>query len=153
MNNNIALNSADSEAIKIARVLCILCVVYVHMPPHTPLFQTGTVTYNDYLWIVREAVGRTSVPLLSVISGYFVARMLSTGSWQAMIVKKILTLIIPLMLWNTIALFQKVVLADPGFVFNPLNLPNYLVGVTEAPSMLVLYFLRDMFVCSLLAPL
>jgi surface polysaccharide O-acyltransferase-like enzyme len=153
MTDTRVLGSSDSDAIKIARVLCILCVVYMHMPPHHAQFATGTVAYNDYLWVIREAIGRTSVPLLSVISGYFVAKMLSQGPWRKVIGKKVFTLIIPLILWNAIALTRSVVENDPGFVFNLFNMHNYIIGVTEPPAMWVLYFLRDMFVCSLFAPL
>jgi surface polysaccharide O-acyltransferase-like enzyme len=147
------LSKSDSEAIKIARVLCILSMIYVHMPPYYQLFTQSTVVYNDYLWIIRDAIGRTSVPLLSVISGYFVAQMLAGQSWAAMVIKKVKTLIVPLVLWNLIYLTVELIINDPHITFPLAGLPNNILALTAPSVAWPFYFLRDMFVCSLISPL
>ncbi|MDC7676107.1 acyltransferase family protein [Asticcacaulis machinosus] len=148
-----SLTHPESEAIKIARVLCILGVVYMHMPPHDPFFSQSAVVFNDYLWVVRDAIGRSSVPLLSIISGYFVAQSLSSRSWGAMIAKKAGTLLLPLILWNLIYLIVALAADDAHRSFSLASLPNDILALTAPPVSWALYFLRDMFVCSLLSPL
>ena len=64
-----------SDAISIARVICILGVVYVHawtgLNGHDLEIARGTPQEN-LRWLLMEIFGRSAVPLLGVISGWLV---------------------------------------------------------------------------------
>jgi hypothetical protein len=129
-------------------VLCILGVLYVHMPPYGASYPTELASADGLMWIIRNTVGLSSVPLLSVVSGYLAVRL--GGRWTHQIRKKLVTLILPLVLWNLIALAKDLV--EEG-VFPALTvLPNQLLALTGFPRLTPLYFLRDVFVCTLVLP-
>lgn len=145
-----AIADATSRRIRIARVLCILAVVWVHSPPYGDRVPTAAFTSDGVVWLIREMFARSSVPLLSVISGYLAIR-LDKGSYPTIIRKKFFTLIVPLFLWNLIGLANKVL--QTGTFPSLIYLPKLLLGVTGYPMLLPLYFLRDVFVCNLLLPI
>ena len=142
-----------SDRIRVARVICILAVIYVHAPPYD-MPSTADLFSQDFLiQSIRNLLGRSSVPLLSVISGLLVTLALARKSWPVLLRGKIITLLVPLILWNAIAL-----LASAGATFEmirdkPGDLVNALFALTREPKLVPLYFLRDMFACFLLAPL
>lgn len=147
------VSSTTSRTIAISRVLCILCVIYVHVPPYGDTTPAHLFSHEAVIWIVREGLGRSSVPLLSIISGYLAARLANGDGFSRTLRKKVLTLLVPLLLWNAIAVLKDIVFsfgtALPAFD----ALPRLLLGVDGYPRLFPLYFLRDIFLCSLFAPL
>lgn len=144
------ISEAVSRQIAIARVICILAVIYVHSPPYGDYVPTEIASIDGVMWVVREVLARSSVPLLSIVSGFLTAR-LDTGSYADQLRKKAKTLLVPLVLWNIIALAKESVTS--GGKLPPLDaLPRLLLGFDGYPQLLQLYFLRDVFVCNLLLP-
>lgn len=154
-----------SSAIAISRVLCIFLVIYVHVNPgiaDTDPQAYGIRAFDWARYTLVNSLGRVSVGLLSVVSGYLAVGALSRAGYGGLLAKRVRTLIIPMVLWS--ALFLLLALAGdrlrPGSAANllggplsPGSLPDLLLGLTRSPANAPLNFLRDIFVCTLLAPL
>lgn len=139
-----------SRRIAIARVICILAVIYVHSPPYGDRVPSLLLSIDGVTWVMREILARSSVPLLSIVSGFLTVR-LDTGGYGDRLRKKVKTLLVPLLLWNLIAVAKDGVM--PGGAWPPLAaLPQLLLGIDGNPRIYPLYFLRDIFVCNLLLP-
>lgn len=139
-----------SRQIAIARVICILAVIYVHSPPYGDHVPISMLSIDGVIWLVREILARSSVPLLSIVSGFLTVR-LDAGSYADQLRKKAKTLLLPLLLWNIIAVAKDSV--TPGGALPTLgDLPRLLLGLNGYPRLSPLYFLRDVFVCNLLLP-
>ncbi|MDX3908629.1 MAG: acyltransferase [Sphingobium sp.] len=151
-----------NDAIAIARVLCILGVVYVHAWTG----RTGeelahmTGTGEEVLrWVLMEGLGKSAVPLLGMISGYLVAGSRRAQSWRSHVAGKARTILLPMILWNAIAIACVSGAALAGWIQAPLpSSAHWLVeealALTRPPDINVqMPFLRDLFVCMLAAPL
>ncbi len=151
--NHTRISPSVSERIRLVRVLCILGVVYVHTPPYVHGVPGTLAGVDGLIWLIRETIGRTSVPLLSVISGYLAIRLAESRGWLRQMGRKVDTLVVPLLLWNLIALAKDFALSS-GRAFPSLGqLPQELLGIAGFPHLTPLYFLRDVFVCYALLPL
>ncbi len=150
-----------STAIAIARVICISGIVYVHgwTGASVPEVQQQAFTrYGILYWFLIEAFGRSSVPLLSIISGFLVASSVRKRSYRVFIGGKAVSLLAPMAAWNLIAVFL-VGLAVLGLGyhadFEPVGLPLADEVIHLAKGGTINYqnaFLRDVFVCMLAAP-
>lgn len=149
------IDEQTSRTIQIARVLCILSVVYMHAPPY--LYKTPSILWSDAasLFLVREIFGRTSVALLSIISGFLCVRLGQGKSTSALgrLQKKVTTLIVPLAIWNTLTFIKM--FFDTGYELPALTaLPRMILAFDGFPLETPTYFLRDLFVCNLfIAPM
>ncbi|HEX5370802.1 MAG TPA: acyltransferase [Dehalococcoidia bacterium] len=154
-----------SDSIRIARVLCIFFMIYVHVNPGVSRFAPDAEGIRLFdvarFWLV-DSLGRASVALLSVIAGYLAVYSLRRDSVRRFASKKVTSLMTPLLLWD--ALFIAAAIAgnfiSQGHLQDSLRgpltlqrLPNLLIAVTASPANEPLDFLRDVFVCSMLAPL
>lgn len=150
------------DAISIARVICILGVVYVHawtgLDGHGLELARGTGQEN-LRWFLMETFGRSAVPLLGLISGWLVAGSSRTRDWRSHIGRKAQTILLPMILWNMLAL---TLVSGSAWLFDlPAPTPSSLgwvieeiLIVTRNPDVNVqMPFLRDLFVCMVLAPL
>lgn len=154
-----------SEPIRIARVLCIFFLVYVHVNPGVSEFNPAVEGIGAFDWLrftIVNSFGRASVALLSVISGYLIVHSLERAGYGAVLVKRARSLLIPLAIWS--AVFLGLVMlgdrVDPGYAAKTLQgdltltrLPTLLLGVFGDPANVPLAFLRDVFVCALTVPL
>jgi len=144
-----------SAQIGIARSLCILGLVLIHVPPwHIDLGDPprALAPFDLFFIYAQELFGRASVPLLSVISGYLLVRTTAQLAYADRLRRKVRTLIVPLLLWNGLAVLLDalalgIVPADMA------GWANALLALTGAPKIQPLYFLRDMFLCAMLYPL
>ena len=59
-----------SDAIRIARVVCILSMVSVHVWPGATRVLAADTPFSGFFQVMIEYLGRGSVPLLSLVSGY-----------------------------------------------------------------------------------
>lgn len=151
-----------SAAIGIARVLCILGIVYVHA--WTGLGGDQLARLNDtpqalLRWGLIELLGRSSVPLLSIISGWLVARSLAKKGLGAFLAGKARTIVAPMILWNALAIVTVCGSVALGWVVGP-ELRNWWWVIDELLCLATpddinvqMAFLRDLFVCVALAPL
>jgi len=141
-----------SNTIRLARILCILLLVYAHAQPYQPGEPDTLFAPMGLIHYLRQLLGHTSVPLLSLISGYLLARTLSARPYMEELSNKWFSLIVPLVLWNLIYITKEYL--ESGFSTVPAlhEWPNAVLAVTAHPAMMPLYFLRDAFVCFLISP-
>ena len=151
-----------SDAISIARVICILGVVYVHawtgLNGHDLEVARGTPQEN-LRWLLMEIFGRSAVPLLGVISGWLVGGSSRTQNWFSHVVRKARTILLPMVLWNGLG----ILLVSGAAWLLGLSAPvpvsfdwlfQELFIVSRNPDINVqMPFLRDLFLCMCGAPL
>ena len=151
-----------TPAIKIARVICIMGVVYVHA-------WTGLVGHNltdlDHSaqgmlrWTLMELFGHSAVPLLSIISGWLVVGSLRKRQWRQFTVDKVRTILAPMVLWNALAILFVSSAAWLGWIEAPMpttlrwTIDELFCLWTPDDINVQMPFLRDLFVCMLAAPL
>ncbi|MCX8999037.1 acyltransferase [Rhizobiaceae bacterium BDR2-2] len=153
MNSNQILIEKDvSERIKIARVICILAVIYVHIPPNTNIMTNNIFSFEFFIQEIRYFIGRTSVPLLSIVSGYLMVTLLARKNWTQQMRGKFKTLILPLVLWSLIKFVLTVANSGLPQDADALYYLNSFLALTRYPASSQLYFLRDIFVCGLFFP-
>jgi len=151
-----------SQAIGIARLVCILGVVYVHawtgLGGDGLAAQAGSV--QDVMrWTVVELFGRSAVPLLSIVSGWLVARSLAHREAGSFIEGKARTILLPMVLWNLLAMALVLAAGWLGLALAPLPegglwAVDNLLNLSRAGDVNVqTAFLRDLFLCMLAAPL
>ena len=151
-----------SNAIAIARVICILGVVYVHAWTGlngialAALRGTGQDTLR---WTLMEVFGRSAVPLLGLISGWLVAGSGTSRAWTTHVARKARTILLPMVLWNALGILF---VSGAAWLFDlqaptPSSLEwvaQELFILTRNPDINVqMPFLRDLFLCMLVAPL
>ncbi len=163
MQTRISLNAARrSDAISIARVVCILGVVYVHawtgLSGHD-LEQLRGTRQEDLRWVLMEIFGHSAVPLLGLISGWLVCGSSRTRHWASHVRRKARTILLPMLIWNAVAI---VLVSGAAMLFHlPAPMPQSaewfvqeLFIVTRNPDINVqMPFLRDLFLCMVIAPL
>lgn len=151
-----------SQAISLSRLICILGIVYVHgwtgLGGDMMAAQAGSP--QDVLrWTFVELFGRSAVPLLSIISGWLVARSLTGRAPHQLLGGKIRTILVPMLLWNALAMLLVVGAGTLGLIQAPLPghlgwFADNLLNLTRPGDINVQTgFLRDLFLCMLAAPL
>lgn len=155
------INDLTSEQIKYCRVLCIYFMIIVHLPPwletaNIPLF------FEPIKIIFYDILGRSSVTALSCISGFLIYFVIDKKSWTSIVESRFRNLIVPMAFWNSIAICYALVIfytlgktlpaftaiqnaSPPDIVFNAI------LGVNNKTASGTLSFLRDLFVCAVLA--
>lgn len=150
-----------SAAIAISRVLCILGVVYAHAWTGLDGGQLAAANASDQgilRWVVMEVLGRSSVPLLSMISGWLVLTAAWSRSYGSFLAGKGRTILVPMLLWNAIAMLVISGSAVAGLMQapmpqSPLNAADQFFSLTAPNETNVqMAFLRDLFVCMAIAP-
>ena len=101
------MTSTVSDTIRLARVLCILLLVYAHAQPYQPGTPEDWLSPMGLIHYLRQLLGHTSVPLLSLVSGYLLARLLDTRAYTEELGRKGFSLIVPLLLWNLVYLAKE----------------------------------------------
>ena len=151
-----------SCAIGMARVMCIMGIVYVHawtgrngadlqMLNHTP--------QGMLRWALVELLARSSVPLLSMISGWLVGPSYLRRGTRVFLAGKARTVLAPMVLWNALAIVLVSGAAWAGWIYAPRPTSwgwtvNELFCLVRPDDINVqIPFLRDLFVCLCLVPL
>lgn len=151
-----------SAAIAIARVICILGVVYVHAWTglNGEALKALRGSGQDNLrWLLMELFGRSAVPLLGLISGWLVAQSQTTRDWGRHVRRKARTILLPMVLWNIIAIILVSGAAWGLGLSAPMPqsgwwLIDEILILTRNPDINVqMPFLRDLFLCMVAAPL
>lgn len=151
-----------SAAIGIARVMGILGIVYVHAWTGLSGGMLTTLNHdpqNLMRWGLVELLGRSAVPLLGIISGWLVAGSVSKRPVGEFIKGKARTILLPMVLWNILAILFVSGSAFMGLIKAPL--PSTLHWIVDEVFCLFtpddinvqMSFLRDLFICMLAAPL
>lgn len=158
----VADGARRSDAIAIARVICILGVVYVHAwtgQNGEALDALRGTAQENLRWALMEIFGRSAVPLLGLISGWLVAGSDNARHWPGHVRRKARTILLPMILWNALA----ILLVSGAARFGSLSAPvptslwwvvQELLIVSRNPDINVqMPFLRDLFLCMAVAPL
>ena len=172
-----------SDRIACVRVLCIVGMIYVHvpgMPEGVARVLDPSSPFASMQAFIVESFGRASAALLSVLSGWLCglmlvgasigsptvrgARPVDKGVALSQIQRRVQSTIVPMIFWAsvTMVVYAAVSLVRPTFLA-PLGATlvvtlwryvNTLVFLTEVPHgpTMHLSFLRDLFVCFVLAP-
>ncbi len=154
------LSQTASRQICYARVICISLMIFVHADPTDAKIVELDVPYaiRAFYWVLVAELGRASVPLLSVISGALLVMSMQRGSTiRSVAWNKFQRLLLPLLFWNfllidTLVIRHHILAASPpdlAYIFD--SWPNKLFALTDTPANFPLAFLRDIFVCSILA--
>lgn len=156
-----------SAAFRITRVLCIFFMVYVHVNPGLGTGEQLRGTQWD-LWffhtILADLLGRASVPALSVISGFLAVHTLERRSYRGYAAGRFTTLFVPMVVWNTIGVTYGYLIFkaidEKNFQMENIDglsavdiVARRILALDETAAYTSHNFLRDMFVCSLAAPI
>ena len=153
-----------SEAIRVARVVCIFFMIFVHVNPGTAQFSStlhGIRAFDAVRFFLVDSLGRASVALLSVVAGYLAVFSLRRESYGVFLHKKVKSLALPMVVWNVVFLAMVVLgsTLSAGYVEQSFGgditlsrLPDLLLGLDGLPANEPLAFLRDVFICALLTP-
>ncbi|MEI4488265.1 acyltransferase [Frigidibacter sp. MR17.14] len=155
------LRRQSSDAIRMARVICILSMITVHFWPGAGRIldeaQPGWA-HPVYLVLV-DYLGRSSVPLLSMISGALLVLSVRRGPPPLQTIRhKLRMLIGPMVVWSAallgLYLLHAAATGDMSRLpQGPMGWINALFALTAPPANLPLAFLRDTFVCATIAAL
>lgn len=149
------LDRATSEAIRIARVLCILSMISVHIWPGATKIEAADTWFHWVYIFVAEYLGRGSVPLLSLISGVLLTATIDRRPPLKLLLSKAYSLLYPMAVWSALLLGvyegHALVTGDETRVpHRPMEWINGLLSVTSVPINEPLGFLRDMFLCAVI---
>ncbi|MDE1918679.1 MAG: acyltransferase [Sphingomonadales bacterium] len=151
-----------SRAIGVARVLCIMGIVYVHAWTGRNGADLNALSHTPQgmlRWALVELLGRSSVPLLSMVSGWLVGPSLLRRGGRVFLADKARSILAPMVLWNALAIILVSGAARAGFIYAPQpTSPGWVIDellcLTRPDDINVqIPFLRDLFVCMMAAPL
>lgn len=148
-----------SQVIRLARPLLILFICLAHTP-----YISGYLSEHSqpldiaslFPVILKDFFARGGVPILSVISGYLVVHSFKKYTYVDFLRNKFTRLMVPFMVWNAIALALMVIAAPfvGGETFNGvMDYISAIFGFQRLPINPPTYFLRDLFLMMVLAPL
>lgn len=154
------------ERIAMARMLCVLFMIFVHVPDGqsvTALYTLTTGGFSVFLeGFLVEGPGRASAALLSVVSGYLAATtLLKPGSSVLSLYRRrFVSIILPMVFWACVTYVVYLIVSqsrptfldDANTLMDKLNIVFFLTEMPVGATM-HLGFLRDLFVCVLLSPL
>lgn len=125
-----------SGSISIARVLCVFGVIYVHAWTGLTGDQLRALagTGQDMLrWSLMEFLGRSAVPLLSIVSGWLLANSTRRPPYRRFLAGKARAILLPMVLWNALS-----ILIVSGAAY---------AGILQAPTIRSLWWLADELLC------
>jgi len=150
-----------STAIRLARVICIVGVVYAHswtgLDGAAQAAADGT-PQGILRWGLVEIFGRSAVPLLGMIAGWLVVGSLARLSYGRFVAAKARAVLIPMIVWNAVAIALVCGAAALGWIAAPQIsslwwlIDELLCLATPNDVNVQTPFLRDLFVCMVLAP-
>ncbi len=153
----------ESRHIALMRVLCIYFMMSVHLTvrPSGTLIVPGDLDLVDMIWV--DWLGRASVAALSFVSGVLLWRGLAVRKAADMALRRAQTLLVPMIVWNIIfiglAIAKALASAEADAVGLPetlldaikgFNLLNAVAGLNGSTINNSLFFLRDLFMVSVI---
>lgn len=156
------LEKQVSDRIAMVRFIMIAGVVFVHAAADVQITETGGGLFDYLQDFFNFAVFRATVPLLAMASGYLLFAARADLSPVTLWMKKARTLVLPFLVFNSgaIALFFLLQQRFPQatMYLDLLHASRYqwinaFFSVMETPFNYPLYFVRDLLVLMLLAPL
>lgn len=155
------MRSTMSDRIRIGRTLCIFLMTFVHVQPGIAenVYDRDAGFFDIVYYLLTRIVGLSSVALLSIVSGYLIVSTYQKLGQRGLYASKFQSLVVPLVVWNVLMLL--LLAAYGALTGNWQDMPaatlpeiaNALLAITDWPAVVPLWFLRDLFVCCLFAPL
>lgn len=165
--------SKQSQVIDSLRFPLMLLVVFIHVPINTaeaPLWdyslRDGHAIFIYISRLISYIIGSAAVPTYFVFSGYYAfannpQRWLDRRGYLKELGKKAQTLLVPYLIWNTLMFLSVEVkdatvtlLSNSGdFTLPSLSLDTLLSIFWEGPINMPLWYVRDLLVVLLIAPL
>lgn len=158
-----AMTPVDSRQIELLRVFCITAMMWVHVNPG---ISTPTIVSSGEFHLVGtilgNSLGRISVSLLSFVSGYLLWRSVSSQSFLDLARHRFRSVVVPMLVWSAIfiilavskgALAGRNANAVVGLEPDYWSFINAWTGIGGATANLSLFFLRDLFVATLIVRL
>lgn len=146
--------------ISLLRFVMIFGVVLLHTPPYTPIAETGPGLFDAVVAFFQHAVFRSTVPVLTLISGYLLYRSAIDQYPARLLRKKVGSILVPFLFFNLTLLGAYVLLVEvAGLSIGNTRLDtiqdwlNAAFGLTASPINYPLNFLRDLMALFILAPL
>lgn len=149
------------DRIALLRSLMIFGIVVLHTPDYVPLSAVGSGIFENVKAFFQHAVFRTTVPVLTFISGYLLFRSGLDTRPADLARKKVKTIGVPFLVFN-LGLMGAAFLMQWKFGLHtsPTLIPfdagtwlNAAFGLTGSPANYPLNFLRDLLALMLVAPL
>ncbi|MBN8606594.1 MAG: acyltransferase [Caulobacterales bacterium] len=150
-----------SDSIAAARVICITGMVYAHAwtgLDYAHLVETAHTAQGALRWQLMEFLGRSAVPLLSIVAGWLAASSALNQNWGGFVVNKARTILTPMLLWNALAISIVGAFAIAGVLAAPAptdwrwTLDELLIITRPSHINVQMPFLRDLFICMLAMP-
>jgi succinoglycan biosynthesis protein ExoH len=159
----LAISGDVSKRIDILRLGLVIGIAILHVPPHVPMADMVPGVFSFIKSLLANAVFRSSVPVLTCISGFILFKSGLDRDVRDLVVKKTRTLLLPLLFWNLPIMALLYAVQAFGVIDYPFRLQVYpfeffpfvdaSLGLTGEPVNYPLWFLRDLFVLALLAPI
>lgn len=169
------LDSNSSLRLNLLRFPLIVGVVFIHAYGTTVGLSSGVVGAGqnsfgtDFVQnLISQGIARTAVPLFFLMSGYlfFVGVVWSEHSYIEKLKSRTKTLLIPFLFWNAmtltlIALAQALPATQEYFTgknppvasFNAIDYLTVIFGIGRSPISYQFWFIRDLMILVLLAPI
>lgn len=169
------LENEQSLRLKLLRFPLIIGVVFIHAYGNIAVFAGNEIGVNQTSFVadfirnfISNGVARIAVPLFFLMSGYlfFIGFKWSIQNYVTKIRSRIKTLIIPFVFWNIatlliIALAQAIPATQIFFSgknalivnFSIFDYFNAIIGFTRSPIAYQFWFIRDLIILVLFAPL
>lgn len=152
--------SEESRLIETLRVFCITAMMWVHVNPG--LSSPSVVTTGEYALVgavLGNTLGRVSVSVLSFISGYLLWQRSRAVPPLAHAMRRFRAVLVPMLVWSALYILLAV-MKEPltgiiahkleGIDYDAESLANAWAGITGPTANLSLFFLRDLFVATLI---
>jgi succinoglycan biosynthesis protein ExoH len=155
------LSNETQQRISILRVLMIFGIVVLHTPLYVPLSELGNDWFDLVKAFFQSAVFRTTVPVLTAISGFLLFHAGGDRNWRALLKKKCRTLLVPFLVFNLTILcgaylaerYAGLELSEKLVGADRITWLNAAFGLMDSPINYPSGFLRDLIVLMALAPL
>lgn len=154
-----------SDRINIIKIIAIIMVVFIHSYAEDISFADTSVVLSTPNWlssikiIISQVISRIAVPLFFLISSFLLYK--KEFRWKDNTVKKIKTILLPYLIWNTLwiiiyAIAQSLSFTAPYFSSPDKYIFNFGIeqwidayfGIINinTPFVYPLWFLRDLFI-------
>jgi surface polysaccharide O-acyltransferase-like enzyme len=116
--------------IDVFRIVAILAVVFIHVPPFTDAWWEGTV-WGKMDWIINQS-GRFAVPFFFIMAGFFFRRSLDQAAPLSVLRRYGKRIVIAFVVWSLIyavtgMVFHGSIFGDPGLMSR--NISDHPVGI------------------------
>jgi len=160
MSTRCLVSPEVSKRLSVLRALLVIFVIGIHAEKGLQAYYPEIPDLLQvYLNLVPHNLFRLAVPLFFSISGYlfFLTYKPETAAYGRMVVKKTRTILVPYLLFNAISLllifaFNKIPYIGDINMVRQDGVLKLLLGVYRYPVNYTLWFLRDLYVYFLLAP-